>query len=167
MLVEEFDQFGEICQRSGEPIDLVDDDDVDLSRLDVREQILQSGAVHRGARQAAVVVMVGDEPPSLVSLALDVGLARLALGIERVEFEIKIMLGRLARIDCAAKGLSFGCPHHLAFGRPAGTGQSTPTRSPKKRGPFQAVPVMARATAERLGYVASRQTKPPGTTVTV
>jgi len=32
-------------------------------------------------------------------LALDVGLAGLALGIERVEFEIEIMLGRFAGVD--------------------------------------------------------------------
>src|SRR5262249_16208030 len=38
---------------------------------------------------------------------------------------------------------------------------------PKKRGPFQFVPVMARAMVERLAWVASRQTKPFAITVTV
>ena len=35
-------------------------------------------------------------------LALDVGLASFPLGVERVEGEIEIMLGRLARVDRAA-----------------------------------------------------------------
>jgi hypothetical protein len=39
-------------------------------------------------------------------LALDIGLAGLALGIERVEFEIEIVLGRFAGVDRAAEGQS-------------------------------------------------------------
>src|SRR6202023_3975674 len=35
---------------------------------------------------------------------------------------------------------------------------SAPLRSPKKRGPFQLVPVMSRAMVERLAQVVSRQT---------
>ena len=38
-------------------------------------------------------------------LALDVGLAGLALGIERVEGEVEIMFGRFARVDRAALAL--------------------------------------------------------------
>jgi hypothetical protein len=37
-------------------------------------------------------------------LALDIGFAGLPLGIERVEFEIEIMLGRFAGVDRAALG---------------------------------------------------------------
>src|ERR1700730_9064481 len=37
-------------------------------------------------------------------LALDIGLAGFPLGIERVEFEIEIMLGRFAGVDRAALG---------------------------------------------------------------
>ena len=37
----------------------------------------------------------------------------------------------------------------------------------KDRGPLQAVPVMARAMAERLGYIVPCQSKPLGATVTV
>ncbi len=36
-------------------------------------------------------------------------LAGLVLGIERVEGEIEIVLGRLAGVDRAAKDFSFGC----------------------------------------------------------
>jgi hypothetical protein len=37
-------------------------------------------------------------------LALDIGLAGLVLGIERVEFEVEIVLGRFAGVDRAALG---------------------------------------------------------------
>ena len=37
-----------------------------------------------------------------MGLALDIGLAGLALGIERVEGEVEIMLGRFAGVDRAA-----------------------------------------------------------------
>src|SRR2546430_12601645 len=103
------------------------------------------------------------------------------------------MLGRLAGVDRAAKELSFGCLHRCTFVRrgetlppcrreqpasatcewvPACSPSSSPrrlaqSRKPKKRGPFQAVPVIARAMVQRLGYVVSRQTYPPGTTVTL
>ena len=44
-------------------------------------------------------------------LALDVGLAGLALRIERVEGEIEIMFGRFARVDRAALALRSGRLH--------------------------------------------------------
>src|SRR5215470_12890380 len=121
--------------------------------------------------------MVGDEPPSLVGLALDIGLAGFALGIERVEFEVEIMLGRFARVDRAAKDPSLGRLHRCTFAargetlpprrrerpRPPwacspslSSRRSAPARNPKKRGPLQAVPVMARAIVERLAYLAPR-----------
>jgi hypothetical protein len=47
--------------------------------------------------------MVGDKPPAFARLALDVGLTGLALGVERAEGEIEVMLGRLAGVDGAAR----------------------------------------------------------------
>jgi hypothetical protein len=50
----------------------------------------------------------GDNPSprrrrtTLVRLALDIGLAGLALGVERVEGQVEIVLGRFARVDGAA-----------------------------------------------------------------
>src|SRR6266851_5791545 len=165
MLVEQLDQLGEVRQRAGEPVDLVDHHDGDLSGPDIREQGLQGGAVEGGTREAAIVVVVGNEPPALVGLTLDVGLAGLPLGIERVEFEIEIMLGRFAGVDRAAKNLSFGWLHPCPFlgsvetlpprrrerpasAMPARVSACSPSmsskrltraRSPKKRGPLQAV----------------------------
>src|SRR5450756_1962565 len=71
----------------------------------------------RTARDAAIVIAVSNESPALMGLALDVGLAGLALGIERVELEVEIMLGRLAGVDRAAKDLSFDWLHRRTFVR--------------------------------------------------
>jgi hypothetical protein len=75
MPVEQLDQLGEIGERPGQTVDLVDDDDIDLAAADIIQQLLQRGAVERGARQTAIVVAGSDQPPALVGLTLDVGLA--------------------------------------------------------------------------------------------
>ena len=82
---------------------------VDLARADVGQQLLQGGTVEGGTGEGAVVIAGEDQPSTLVRLALDVSLASLALGVERVEFEVEVMLGRFAGIDGAAKDFSFGC----------------------------------------------------------
>jgi Protein of unknown function (DUF2924) len=66
---------------------------------------LQGRAVEGGSREAAIIVSIWNQAPALMPLALDIGLAGLALGIERIEFEIEIVLGRFAGVDRAALGL--------------------------------------------------------------
>jgi hypothetical protein len=110
MLVEQLYQLGKIRQRTGETVNLVDHDDVDFAAADIVEELLQGRTLEGGAGQAAVVVPGADQPPALVGLALDVGLAGLALGIEGVELEVEIMLGGFAGVDRAAENLSRG--HH-------------------------------------------------------
>ena len=56
MLIEQFDQFGEVRQRAGEAVDLVDDDHVNLARPYVLKEPLQGRAVGIAAREAAVVI---------------------------------------------------------------------------------------------------------------
>ena len=98
-----FDQLGEVGKRAGEPVDLVDDDDVDLAGPDLVQQGLQGRAIQRSAGQPAIVEPIsGTQHPAFMRLALDIGLAGLSLGVERVEGEIEIVLGRLARVDRAA-----------------------------------------------------------------
>ncbi len=82
-----------------QPVDLVDDDDVDRAVLDVAQQPLQGGALHGAAGEAAVVVAVADADPALVLLARDVGQRRLALGVERVELHVEPLVGRDAGVD--------------------------------------------------------------------
>src|SRR4051794_9332405 len=80
--------------------------------------------------------------PALMGLALDVGLRGLALGVEGVEVLLKTVLGRDPRVDRAAQRLRGWAGHERSPG--------FWPRRPKKRGPFQRVPVMARATCDRL-----------------
>jgi hypothetical protein len=103
MLVEQLHQLGEICQRSGQSVHFVDDDDIDLRAANVAQKLLQGRAVQRGSGQSAIIVPCPDQPPALVGLALDIGLARLSLRVERIEFEVEIMFGRFAGVDRAAE----------------------------------------------------------------
>ena len=55
MCVEELDELGEVGERAGQPVDFVDDDDVDFSGPDLVQQRLQGRALERGAGEAAIV----------------------------------------------------------------------------------------------------------------
>src|ERR1700693_4972442 len=105
MLVKQLYQLGKIGERAGQPVDLVDHDDVDLAATDMVQQLLEGWAVKGGGGQAAIVIPPAAQPPALVGLALDVGLAGLALGIQRVELKVEIMLGGFAGVDGAAENL--------------------------------------------------------------
>jgi hypothetical protein len=117
VLVEEFDQLREIRKRAGETVHLVNHDDVDLTRAHVCEQLLEDRAVERGSRKRPVVIPVVDQAPALVCLALDVGLAGLTLGVERIELEVEVMVGRFPGIDRRAKALLNRRAHGLASWR--------------------------------------------------
>src|SRR3954451_7174478 len=111
--------------------------------------------------------MCGYELPALVCLALDGGLAGLSLGIEGVEGEIEVMLGGFAGVDRAALDLWRRAFLHGPAPRLArAADRSWPSVRPKKRQPFQRVPVISLAMAERLGKVRPSQEKPPSTTKT-
>src|SRR6478609_3832640 len=97
-----------------------------------------------------------------MGLAFDIGAGSFILGIQRVEFLIEPVLSRDPGIDTAPDDLSgqrLSRPH----------GPSSPStvlsRRPKKRGPFQRVPVMAKAIAERPSYRVPSHRKPPSTTM--
>ena len=105
--VERFDQLGEIGERTGQPIDLVDDDDIDLTSRHGVEQRLQSRAVQTAAGIAAVVVAAGDKRPSFMGLAADIGGAGLALGVEGVEVLLEALVGGDAGVDRASQRPGF------------------------------------------------------------
>ena len=135
--LEYFDNPGEVGERAGQPVDLVDDDHVDDAASRHRAAAAAGRALHDAAGEAAVVVAVGDEHPAFVLLALDVGERRLALGVEGVELHLEAFFRRLAGVDGAAE-LADGSLHFaLRDGRSA-----------KNAGPFQRVPVIARAIAD-------------------
>ena len=89
MGIEQFDQLGEIGQRAGQAIDLVDDNDIDPVGSDVIEEPLQGRAVGGSTREAAIVISSTNQCPTGVGLTADIGLRRIILGIERVEVLVK------------------------------------------------------------------------------
>jgi hypothetical protein len=103
MGVEDVNDLGEIGERAGEAIDLVDDNDLNLAGPDVRQQPLQGRALHRAAGEAAVVIQVGKRNPPGMALTDDIGFASLPLGVERVELLFQPLVGGFARVDGAAE----------------------------------------------------------------
>src|SRR5690348_6356199 len=91
--------MGKIGERAGQPVDLVDDDGIDPPRRDVREQLVQSGPVHRRAGEPAVIIRRAQAHPALVPLAVDEGLARFALRLQRIELLFEPLLGRFAGVN--------------------------------------------------------------------
>jgi hypothetical protein len=89
MGVEQLDQLGEVGQGPGQPVDLVDDDNVDPAVPDVRQQPLQCRTVGRTAGIAAVVVTGADQGPAVMGLAANIGFRRLVLAVERVELLVE------------------------------------------------------------------------------
>jgi hypothetical protein len=182
MRVEQFDQLGEVGERAGQPVDLVDNDHVDPVSANIVQQPLEGWPVHRAAGVAAVVVVGPDQLPTFMSLALDVGFRGLPLIVERVELLLQAMLRRDAGIDGAAQRRFASLRSHGdAACRPGRRGKAAPpsligveaasdkaasqspdlrgtiadrsdlaVRKPKKRWPFQLVPVIALATCDRL-----------------
>ena len=81
--------------------DLVDHHDIDQPVLDVLHQPLQAGAFQRSAGDAAVVILIADQHPAFGSLAGDVRLAGLTLGVEAVELLLQPFLGGFPGVDGA------------------------------------------------------------------
>lgn len=75
------------------------DDRVDLAVRDVGEQPLQCRPVQGAARDPAIVVHCRQRRPALVLLAGHIGLAGLALGIQRVEGVLQPLVRGLPRVD--------------------------------------------------------------------
>src|SRR5208283_5425232 len=92
----------EISQRSRQAIDLVDDDRVNLASANVVQQPLQRRAIHRAPGIGSIIVERGENRPTFVLLAGDVGLAGFALRIERIELLLEALLRRFAGVDGAA-----------------------------------------------------------------
>src|SRR5439155_11224963 len=75
----------------------------DLARLNIDKELLQCRAAHRGAGEATVIIVLRETDPAFVALALDVGFARLPLGMQGVERLLQPFLGGFAGIDRAAE----------------------------------------------------------------
>ena len=99
---EHLHQLGKVGQAARQAVDLVDDHDVNLVGNDVRHQAFQSRAFHVAARVTTIVVVIAHRQPALSALADDIGLACLALGIQRIERLIEAFVRRDAGVDGAA-----------------------------------------------------------------
>jgi hypothetical protein len=100
--IEDVDNLGEIGERPGQAVDLVNDNDLNLAGLDIGEEPPERRPLHRAAREASVVVHVGARDPSGVALTHDIGFASLPLSIERIELLREALVGRLPGVDRAA-----------------------------------------------------------------
>ena len=109
--VEEFNQPGKIGERAGQPIDLVDNDNVESAGPDIGEQLLQRGSLHRATREPAIVIAVSRQYPPFVLLAADVGLAGFTLRRERVEFLLQPFFGGFAGVDRASLAACVSARH--------------------------------------------------------
>ncbi len=179
MRVECLHQLGEIRERARQPINLIDDDNVDPALANSVKQPLQRRPLHGAAGIATVVESLAHQTPALVHLTFNKGLGGLSLGVEGIELLFETRVGGDASVDCAANGRGHGLPptrddcrarraaRRLSarwhFVRPL---VLAPRSRAKKRRPFHRTPVMARATAERLPYIRPSHSKPSATTVT-
>ena len=87
VLVKQFNQMDKVGQGAGQSVDFIDHDHINLAGFDVIEELEQGRARSIAAGEAAIVIMFGQGYPALVSLAFDIGLTGLALGVG-IEFLI-------------------------------------------------------------------------------
>jgi hypothetical protein len=146
MRIEQLDQFGEVRKRPGQTVDLVDNDDVNLPPSDIAQQTLKVGTVSGPAGVPAIVIAGSDQGPAGMGLTLDIGGGGLVLRVQRVELLVKPVVGGDPGLDRAANRFDRRSLH----GRVSTADRSALSLSPKKRGPFHLVPVIAKATLERL-----------------
>ena len=112
VFVEQLDELGEVGQRPCQPVDLVDDDDIDPSRANVIQQPCQGRPVYGTARKATIVITISDQLPAFVSLTPDIGLRRFSLIVERVKPLFQSILGRDTSINRAARARFAALPIH-------------------------------------------------------
>src|SRR5690606_31263996 len=67
--VEDLDDLREVRETAREPVDLVDDDDIDPVLADVIKQSAQPRPIHRAARPSAIIIGGWQQLPSLGLLA--------------------------------------------------------------------------------------------------
>lgn len=85
-----------------QPIQLVDNDHVDHSTLNVGEQLLECGANETRSGLAPIVIMLGLLSPASVALAHDVRGAYRSLALQRVELNFEALFDAFTGVDCAA-----------------------------------------------------------------
>ena len=93
MLIKQVNQADKVCQGAREAIHLVDHDHIHLASLDVIKEMGQGRALGIAAREAAIVIVLGQGAPAFMSLALDIGFTGLSLRIQGVEGLLQAFFG--------------------------------------------------------------------------
>jgi hypothetical protein len=93
LLVELFHDLGEVGQGAGEAVNFINDDGVDSLRGNIVQEFLQPWPLHVAAGEAAIVVAGEDDMPSLMTLAEDLRLTGLSLGVEGIEGLLQSLFG--------------------------------------------------------------------------
>jgi hypothetical protein len=101
MSVHKLDQLIEIAGGPGEAVNLVSDDEVMVSGLDVPEQLLKRGPLDVGPRVSGIGVNLGDLE---TLLAGDEGSDAGFLGLAGVEFFLGLLIGGDTSVDGATGG---------------------------------------------------------------
>src|SRR6266403_4337605 len=98
-----------------------------------------------------------------MGLTLYISRRSIILGVQRVELLVKSMF----RGDAGVNGTADGSDRRRLHDRAPAFNRFSLSLRPKKRGPFHLVPVIAKATLERLSYVWPFQAKPSAITITL
>lgn len=107
--LEEIHQPDEIEKGAADPVELVDDDDLDEAILDIRDQLVERRPVEGRSGAPAILVSFGKLDPALVLLARDIGGTDRALAFERGDLLRERWLEALSSVDCASRGISRCC----------------------------------------------------------
>src|SRR5271165_243477 len=102
MRVKHLDDLGEVRERTGQAVDLVDDDGVDPMRGDVGEKTLERRALHGSVGIAGVIIELRQSDPALMPLTSNERLAGFALRVEGVELLFEPFFRGFAGVDGAA-----------------------------------------------------------------
>src|SRR5882762_11478460 len=97
-----------------------------------------------------------------MGLTLYISRRGIVLGVQRIELLVESMF----RGDAGVDGTADGPDRRSLHDRAPASNRSALSLRPKKRGPFHLVPVIAKATLERLSYVWPFQAKPSAVTMT-
>jgi hypothetical protein len=77
--VKDLDELGKIGERPGQPVDLVNDNDIDLACLDIGDEPFEGRPLHRAPGISAVIIERWQHRPAFVLLGENEGGAGLAL----------------------------------------------------------------------------------------
>src|SRR5271154_3307139 len=82
-------------------VDLVDDNNVELSRADIVKQSLQVGTVGGPTGVSAIIISRSNQGPAGMGLTFDISRGRFVLGIQRIELLVESVFGGDAGVDRA------------------------------------------------------------------